>query len=356
MRFWEFTRSPASARLLVDFGQERGLSPAKLLAGTQLSLAQLSDPNMEVTATQELRVVSNLLRLLKHPPGLGLELGLRYHFSAYGVWGYGLISSATAGDAMALALRFLPLTYAFTVITYHEEGHLAVLSFGEPELADEVKRFVVERDMAAAAVLLQEIGGDDFALSRFTLRAGPPLARGPYPVRRTLFAAEPEYSAHVNSLAFDRSFLSRPLPHANPITASMCEQMCSRLIEERRVRVGTAAMIRHYLSAAPGNTLSTLSSMARLMNTSERTLKRRLHDEGTTFRALLAESRSAMAEALLKDGDQTLGEIAERLGFADLSTFSQAFKRWHGVAPSTFRSQGLPREDGSRTPRPQDVS
>jgi len=174
MRFWEFTRSPASARLLVDFGQERGLSPAKLLAGTQLSLAQLSDPNMEVTAAQELRVVGNLLRLLKYPPGLGLELGLRYHFSAYGVWGYGLISSATAGDAMALALRFLPLTYAFTVITYHEEGHLAVLSFGEPELADEVKRFVVERDMAAAAVLLQEIGGDDFALSRFTLRAGPP--------------------------------------------------------------------------------------------------------------------------------------------------------------------------------------
>ena len=116
--------------------------------------------------------------------------------------------------------------------------------------------------------------------------------------------------------------------------------MCSRLIEARRLRVGTTAMIRHYLSAAPGTTLSTLSSMARLMNTSERTLKRRLHDEGTTFRALVAESRCAMAKALLIEGELALGEIAERLGFADLSTFSQAFKRWNGVAPSTFRSQG----------------
>jgi AraC-like DNA-binding protein len=85
--------------------------------------------------------------------------------------------------------------------------------------------------------------------------------------------------------------------------------------------------------------------MARLMNTSERTLKRRLHDEGTTFRALLAESRGAMAEALLREGELALGEIAERLGFADLSTFSQAFKRWYGVAPSTFRIQGLSIDD-----------
>jgi AraC-like DNA-binding protein len=85
--------------------------------------------------------------------------------------------------------------------------------------------------------------------------------------------------------------------------------------------------------------------MARLMNTSERTLKRRLHDEGTTFRALLAESRSAMAETLLRESGLALGEIAERLGFADLSTFSQAFKRWYGVAPSAFRSRALHTEE-----------
>lgn len=60
---------------------------------------------------------------------------------------------------------------------------------------------------------------------------------------------------------------------------------------------------------------------------------------------MLAKSRGATTEALLKDGELALGEIAERVGFADLSTFSQAFKRWYGVAPSTFRSQGLRRED-----------
>lgn len=337
MSFWDYTRSPASARLLADFGDERGVSRAKLLAGTGLSDAQLADPNAEVTAAQELRVTGNLLRLLGAPPGLGFEVGRRYHFSAYGVWGYGLIASATAREALALALRFLPLTFAYTVITYREEGDACVLNFGAPELAGELSRFVVERDMAAAAVLLQEIGGAEFALSRFTLqaeRATP--ARGAAAPR--ICGVEPELGARTNSLAFARASLERPLPHANPLTVSMCEQMCSRLVEARRAHVGTAAMIRDYLSATSGAAPYSLEDMARLMNTSARTLKRRLQEEGTTFRVLLAESRGAMAETLLGDARLTLTDVAERLGFSDLSSFSQAFKRWYGVAPGAFRS------------------
>ena len=81
MSFWDFTRSPASARLLVDFGDERGVPHATLLAGTGLANAQLDDPKVEVTAAQELRLTGNLLRALGRAPGLGFEVGLRYHFS-----------------------------------------------------------------------------------------------------------------------------------------------------------------------------------------------------------------------------------------------------------------------------------
>lgn len=341
MNVWDFTRSPASARLLVDFGVERGLSALSLLAGSGLSAQQLGDPNVEITAEQELRVTANLLRALKPTAaGLGFDVGARYHFSAYGLWGYGLIASATAGDALALALRFLPLTYAYTTITYREEGAQCVLTFAEPDLAAELKQFIVERDMAAAALLLKEIGGDGFSLARFTLKTKrvPIGAASSEPVR-ALFGRSPEAGAHVNSLGFDRSFLNRKLPHADPITVSMCEQMCQRLMESRRTRAGTAATVRQYLNAAPGSLSSTLEDMARMMNVSPRTLKRRLQEEGTTYTALQADARGSVAKELLRDRSLTLGEIAVRLGFSDLSTFSQAFKRWYGVAPSAFRDR-----------------
>ena len=71
MSFWDFTRSPASARLLVDFGDERGVPHTTLLAGTGLADAQLDDPKVEVTAAQELRLTGNLLRALGRGGGGG---------------------------------------------------------------------------------------------------------------------------------------------------------------------------------------------------------------------------------------------------------------------------------------------
>ena len=86
---------------MVEFGQEQGLDIAKLLARSRLKEADLADPALELDASQELCVVGNLIRACRQP-GLGLEVGMRYNFASYGLWGLGLVSSATAGDALAL--------------------------------------------------------------------------------------------------------------------------------------------------------------------------------------------------------------------------------------------------------------
>lgn len=63
----------------------------------------------------------------------------------------------------------------------------------------------------------------------------------------------------------------------------------------------------------------------RLLNTSERTLKRRLQEEGACFRDISNTVRKARAQAL---------------GFSDMSSFSQAYKRWTGIAPRVSRQAG----------------
>lgn len=335
MNFWDFTRSAASARLLVEFGRERGVADARLLGRAGLSAAQLDDPNVEITSAQELAVVENLLQALKHPPGLGLEVGSRYSFSVYGMWGFGLISSATAGAALDLALRFIPLTFAFTLVSRQDADELCVLSFGEPEgIEPRTRQFLVERDMAAAARLLHETFGPGGELRRFTLKAPGPGADalGKVPIAR---------GAAANSLAFDRRLLTSALPQANAVTVAMCEQVCAQLMEKRRSRLGTMELVRQYLGALPAGVAPTLPRVAGMLNLSERTLKRRLQEEGGTFRALLAESQTQRATELLADATLSLTEIAERLGFSDLSSFSQAHKRRFGVAPSVSRQQAV---------------
>ena len=343
MSFWNFARGPASVRLLLDFGQHRGLSAHELLAGSKISPSQLDDPNTELAATQELKVVENLLRLSRHPPGLGLEVGQCYRFSTFGLWGYGLVCSATLGEALSRALRFVQLTYAYSVI---EEGlqpgteaDTCWLRLRPPELATGLSRFLVERDLAAAATLMCELGGPHFSLRRIELPAGRGRAFRPSASLTALGGAPLSYGATGYGLAFDVAWLAHKLPSANPTSAAMCDEMCTQLLERRRVRAGTTTLVRQVMASTPQHERPTISRLADITSTSQRTLRRRLRGEGTTFRALMASTQSNEAAQLLGDRSLSISAIAERLGYADLSSFSQAFKRWHGVSPSLYRRQ-----------------
>lgn len=143
MSYRNFARSPISIRLLLDCGQDRNIDAASLLQGTKLDASQLADPELTVSTQQELTVASNLLKFAGNEPELGLRVGLSYHLSAYGLLGYGMLSSATAADALGLARRFLPLTYAFTSIAYRQFGNLGELVFVPPdELAPALQSFL----------------------------------------------------------------------------------------------------------------------------------------------------------------------------------------------------------------------
>ncbi len=356
---WQVDRGPASVRLLVEAGVERGLDRAGLLAGTGLSEACLDDANAQITAVQELRLTDRLLQLLGRPAGLGWTLGLRYHYSVHGLWGYGLVSSPTVGEALAYALEFLPLSFAYSEVHATVADGELCLRFDEPALKDAVRCFVVERDMAAAVQMLREIIGPDFHLSGLSRRAGPGASGPPDALGLPLAAGvRPQSGAPLNSLRFDAAVLGQRLPLANAITFAMCRQACERQLAQRRSGGSLGRWLVDYLMLAPDGAPPGLGQVAALLGHSERTLKRRLHEEGLSYSGLLAEARQAKAAELLAVPGLALAEIAQRLGYSDASSFSQAYKRWHGAPPGARRGQAAlapavaPASAGRRRGRP----
>ncbi|KVL48937.1 AraC family transcriptional regulator [Burkholderia territorii] len=332
MNVWNFARSPASVLLMIAFGRERGIAPAALLKGSQLTLKQLADPDFTVPAARELTVASNLLALTGNAPGTGLTVGLSYQLSAYGLLGYGLLSSATGVDAVALAGRYLALTYTFVGMTYRRAGrHDAILFDASAELSAPLQRFFVERAMGATCRVLCDVTGDAFALATFD------VAYDAEPGVRQVLGTRVRYGRPSNAITFEHAQLERPLPQANAATAAMCERMCAELVSRRRMRVDFVSFLNEYLATRPFDRPPQLKDIATLLNTSERTLKRRLREEGTCFRDISNAVRKTRAQALVAEGRLSIKEIAEALGFSDMSSFSQAYKRWTGVAPSVSR-------------------
>ncbi|WP_323751764.1 helix-turn-helix transcriptional regulator [Marinobacter sp.] len=81
-----------------------------------------------------------------------------------------------------------------------------------------------------------------------------------------------------------------------------------------------------------------VETVAGQLNMSRYTLHKKLKQEGLTFAALLEQVRREQAIAYMKDKSKPLVEIAEQLGFSELSAFSRAFKRWMGTPPAEYRS------------------
>jgi AraC-like DNA-binding protein len=73
------------------------------------------------------------------------------------------------------------------------------------------------------------------------------------------------------------------------------------------------------------------------LNMSERTLRRKLREENTSFRNLVDQLRMEMAIKYLRDTDLTVEAISESVGFSDAANFRQAFRRWTKAAPHAFR-------------------
>lgn len=328
---WFYSRSPASIELMLRFARRRGLADEVMMAGTRLTVADLKDPEIAIAAEDELRVIRNLLRALPDAADCGLEIGLSYQLSAYGLLGYGLMSSETGADALVLAESFLPLTYTFAAIAAATDGATTELTFTPaPQLAGKLARFVVERAMGASSRVLRDVLGPETRLLSFELsrpRSGTTSVL-------TVLGTPVRGACAANLLRFRNELLRRPLPQANALTASLCERMCRELIQKRSPRVDTTAFVRAHLANRSFRQPPQLSEIARLLNTSERTVKRRLRDEGTTFRSLSGLARLDRANALIAEGHLSLAQIADDLGFSEPSAFSQAYKGWTGMRPT----------------------
>ena len=85
-----------------------------------------------------------------------------------------------------------------------------------------------------------------------------------------------------------------------------------------------------------GRTHVDCATVAAELKLSERSLRRRLTEEGTSFRELLQDARQDRAQTILSKPGISLAVAAEQLGYSDTAAFSRAFKEWTGVSPGRF--------------------
>jgi AraC-like DNA-binding protein len=267
-------------------------------------------------------------------PHLALRLPAELPFRRYDAGALAARVAATPREVLAAIARFAPLVFPrleATVVDAPGEIFFRTRVGGAPRaLGHHVDEYVL-----AFALGHCRRGGTRVIPKRVWLAsARPPGDLGP--LVRAAGTDEIELGAEDTGFLLASDDSSVALPAFDPMLVAAAEQLASAALAVAPRPGALAAVVVAKIEATlPGDV--TAEAIASALKMSARTLQRRLEDEGVRLSALLDEVRERVAKKLLGEATLPLAEVAYRVGFSDLATFSRAFKRWTGVPPGAWR-------------------
>jgi AraC-like DNA-binding protein len=328
-----------SVRLLLPFARllrRDPRVPPEVLAGLD---AMDADDRIPITAVHELLEGAIFMT---QDPDIGLKAAREVRVGEYGAVEYAARSAQNWGEATAVVARYLRLLNAALQISVREEGEHALIQLHS----------TVALPRAAA----------DFQSGAFHVSGSylwPPDFKPTFQVWFTHAApvdtSEYEKTFHGGSLFFGkpwdgfivpREYLAIAVPSADPQLHSLVRKHADTMLAELPRAQSLTERVRDVLAKELSGGSPTARQIARKVAMSERSLARYLHEEGTTFSALLEDLRRRMALRYVRHSELSFSEITFLLGFSQAAAFYRAFRRWTGQTPREYRlSPKSPLED-----------
>ncbi|QDX80653.1 hypothetical protein B9N43_04975 [Denitratisoma sp. DHT3] len=154
-----------------------------------------------------------------------------------------------------------------------------------------------------------------------------------------LFEVPVYMGAPVYRLEFDAQQLTRPVMRRPEELLDFTSTFPYNIVGPRVHALPLRFRVRAFMDAAlaRGKPMPELGALVVLIDGSESTLRRRLREEGTNYKALRDLCLREAAERYLAHGTWTVDQIVERLGFSDSLALRRAFRRWTGMTPTQYR-------------------
>lgn len=328
------TSSAAWVRGVVDMFVAEGLDAPALFDAAGLDIALLDDPAGRLSI-DDVSLLWELAVVRSGKATLGLSRALAARHGNLGMVRYAMMACPTLGEALHRLVRYMNVVSnaATFALTPAAGGHWFELGHQGGERP--VPRQRVEFGMLTMLTSCNAFTGRELQAEAVEFVYPEPPDRRPH---EQAFGCPVHFGRSGNRALLRDADLALPLAARDPALATMLE----RLVEQELERLDgarTSARVLEILQAQPGQPEPRREQVAAALHLSDRTLQRRLHDEGTSFQRLLDESRRERAQQLLRRPQTSLKRAAELLGFEDPSNLFRACKRWFGMSPGQYRSR-----------------
>jgi AraC-like DNA-binding protein len=322
------------ARLAIARLKSVGVPVAPILRRVGLTPELVADPEERLSVRSQIALLDEAAIALKDDC-LGFTLACDHDPRAIGLLYYVMASSRTLGEALQRLARYSKVTNEALVFEYREGNRLIIdLRYsGVPRHSD---RHQMEFCMFAALRICRLLTGQKLVPQHFSMAH----YRSGNTAEMTRFVGtKVEFGADLDEFALNIEARGLSVIHADNHLNDLLLKYCEAALANRQ---GDVSQLRTKVENAMTSLLphgrALVGEVARSLGMSERTLGRKLADEGLNFTEILQELRRDLAVRYLGDRKLHVSKIAWLLGFREVSAFTHAFKRWTGKTPRQLRT------------------
>lgn len=309
-----------------------GVDVDRVVQSLGLTLAELEDPDTRIPIESLIELGVAAVRETGDI-AFGLHLAEHYRPNSFGVLDYLAHSSRTLGEAIRHLCRYNRLFQdaAETVLEIHgaraEIWQRMLGGFSLPPAMN-------ENSMANLVVIGRELTGLDLIPLEVTFVHPEP----PYSSEHArLFKTRVRFNAERDGIVLPVTALDLPIRNADPRLSQILERHAAEILSRTPRVARFSHRVRELCASELREGAPTAGHIASKLEMSERTLRRRLSDEGTTFEAILDDLRRDLSERYLGEPKLSIEDVALMLGYSEAGAFRRAFKRWHGRSPAEHR-------------------
>lgn len=318
---------------LAMIAPERGVQPENLCRGLGFDVEDLSKPSTRVSYRQASLMIQRALAAIPDP-ALGLTIGARGTLGSMGLIGHAMAMCPTLGEAIGLALEHLVLTGAVGYrIDLGESGPLMWLELEHQFPDPDIQAFITEEAFASTLTYGRILTGGALTVTRVEFTHAE---RGIGAFAHEIFGAPVSFGCAHNRFVIEARHMALAVPTHHPLGLHQALELLENFSRQEKAKDDLCSAVERaaYKTLMQG---ITLEDVARELNMSGRTLRRRLSATGMSFEALVENVRKTRALSLLTHSAVAVERVALETGYSDVRNFRRAFKRWTGVSPSEYR-------------------
>ncbi|MEL6734883.1 MAG: AraC family transcriptional regulator ligand-binding domain-containing protein [Pseudomonadota bacterium] len=331
------TIAASLAASFIDYAEDRDVDRAEMLSAASLTDADLHDPDGRIKADAYGAVLDAAIRRTGDT-GLPMRHAADQRLDHLSIVGLIVATASPLSEVITQLNRYVRLVADIPLPQANQRFELdragAETWLVDTLLVDLAGPDAIEATFASFASSFRHAEPDIPLVVEVAVTFDRPPRADLY---EEIFQAPVMFCAERNALRIHPHWVTTTDQKAKPYALGLFIDHAETLLEVLRDTSTFRARVEEKILQDLHRGPVSRGRVARDLAVSERTLHRRLKDEGLTYAEVYDGVRDTMAREYLKSQKATVAEVAFLLGFSETSAFVRAFRRWTGLSPSDFR-------------------